>query len=455
MKTSSTTNKFASKSQARKLTITAVVSVIALFLVTPTGLIAFASNSSSNQALSFSTPINLSNDGYRATYPWVTNVGSSVYVAWSEGGTGLMFRASSDGGSTWSPPVSSPAKKLSNPGGTTQAPIVCATGSDVYVSWSQTVGSTGLQVFVTTSTDNGGSFTTAKQLSSGSPARGWITPVCAAAGSDAYVAWINGSPNQSWVSTTGNNGATWSSPYNYGHTREPEAAAVGNNAYIYSNRNLVVSHNGGANWTHVIYNRTLNGDEGQISASGSYVFLATQTKTPTGYIHLYYSNNNGSKFKTVNDFTPTLNDSWEPMVANYGKSAWIALVDYPGGSKANIYVYSTNNGGTSWSGPTSVSGTGHDDNYPFTVASTDGQNVFVGFTQEMKSGYWVFRVGYSSDGGTTWTAPPGINVSQNANGEAAFQNDLATGAISSYGAHCYATWEYLNGSSYQVYFSHS
>lgn len=446
-------------STQRLIPIVSSLALVALFLL-PSGLVAFASNSSSSSSsLTFSTPVNLSsNDGSKAAnFPWVTNIGSNVYVAWTEGGGGLRFRSSLDGGTTWSPALTSPSAKLSIPGGTVQAPIVCANGSDVYVAWSQTVGKTGLQVFVAASTNHGASFSKAKQLSSGSPHDGWITPVCAAAESYAYVAWINDSPNQSWVSSSDDNGATWSVPFNYGHTREPEAAALNQYGYIYSNRDLTVTNNGGSTWKTVLLNLTLRGDEGQIAAAGPNVYITTQTKTPTGYIHLYYSNDYAQPhtFHNINDSTPTLPDSWEPMVAAYGDSAWFALIDHPGGPGANIYVYTTHNGGTTWSAPVSVSGTGHDDNYPFTVSSSDGQNVFVGFTQEVSSNYWVFRVGYSADGGNTWTPAPGLDVSQNSQGKAAFQNDLATGAISSFGSHCYATWEFVSGSGHQVQFSHS
>jgi hypothetical protein len=446
----------------RRLLLIAMISILFLFLSIFLAPSVFAS-SSSQASITFSPVVNLSSgDTGKATFPWVTNIQSNVYVAWTEGSGGLRFRYSPDGGSTWLPAIGNPSTKLSNPGGVVQAPIVCANSSNVYVSWSQTVGSTGLQVFVASSNNHGASFTRAVQLSQGSPPQGWITPVCAAAGNDAYVNWINDSPNQSWIASTNNGGKTWSAPHQYGLSRENELAALNTattqNAYSYSNRNVVVTHNGGATWTHVTNTK---GDEGMITASGPYVYIATQTKTPTGYIHFYYSSNYGKSFKTVNDSTPTLPDSWEPQVASYGNSVWMTLIDYPGGSKANIYVYTSHDGGTSWaSGPISVSGTGHDDNYPFTISTSDGQNIFVGFTQQTSGkpgwgpgGVWTFKVGYSTDGGSTWTSD--VNISQNAKGAAGFQSDLATGAISSYGTHCFATWEYVNGNNYEVQFSHS
>ena len=102
---------------------------------------------------------------------------------------------------------------------------------------------------------------------------------------------------------------------------------------------------------------------------------------------------------------------------------------------------------------------GSDTSFPFTVATSDGQNVFVAWSQQIISGYWVMRIAYSSDGGTTWTSTPSSpassTVSQNSAGEAGNNNDVATGAISAFGTHCYVVWQYANGASNQIYFARS
>src|SRR5579872_6175143 len=103
----------------------------------------------------FGTPINLSNDNYNASYPWVANVGSHVYVAWTEQDHGIYFRSSLDNGTTWYPPLNALGLRISSPGGTASYPIIAANQSDVYVTWSQTVNTGGVmvqQVFVAAST---------------------------------------------------------------------------------------------------------------------------------------------------------------------------------------------------------------------------------------------------------------------------------------------------------------
>ncbi len=113
----------------------------------------------------FGSAVNLSHDSGKATEPAVSSNGDNVYVAWTEGSGGLFFRASSDGGKIWVPPLTSAALKISNPGHTTQFPVMftqnqSVAGGTVLISWAQAVGSTGLQIFAAVSTNNGVSFKT-------------------------------------------------------------------------------------------------------------------------------------------------------------------------------------------------------------------------------------------------------------------------------------------------------
>lgn len=413
-----------------------------------------------------SPPVNLSNDSpINATYPIVDSVGSNVYVSWSEGIGGIKFRASSDYGQDWSPPLSSPAMTVSKEGGDygfVQFPVMFANASDVFIAWSQDVGSVGLQIFEATSTNNGSSFNVTQLTSTvgkGNTTKGgYITPAIAASGSNVYVTF-SGNGSYSFVMSSNNYGSTWSKPHLYAQSLEDQVAAWGENGYAVANRALQVTHNGGATWTRAVFeNGTIQGDEPMIAAYGQYVYVASETSHITGnqgFIHTYVSNDSGSNFTVIEDFSPTVNDSWAPMVGAFGNSAWIAVRQYPGGQKGQVWVYTTTDGGLNWSAPVSLSGTptkGTAETFPFEVVSTDGQNVFVGWAHQVSSGHWTFMVGASSDGGSSWSAAPGINVSQNSNGEAGFENDLAVAAISSSGPYCYSVWQYRNGSQNQIYF---
>jgi hypothetical protein len=444
--------------------------IVALLVLTvfSTTISVQAYNSKDNQSNPLAptlSPVNLSNDSpVDAEFPMVASVGSNVYVSWSESSGGIKFRASLDYGQQWLPSVSSPALTVSPQGGEygiVQFPVMCANASDVFIAWSQAVGSSGLQIFEATSLNNGSSFSVTQLTFSdgeGSTTKGgYITPAIAASGPNVYVTF-SGNGSNSYVMSSNNYGSTWGIPYLYSHSLEDEVAAWGNNGYALANRALAVSHNAGETWTASIYNATLKGDEPMIAVYESDVYVVSESSHVTGnqgYIHAYVSNNNGDTFKTFNDFSPTVNDSWAPMVGAFGNSSWVALRAHPGGPKGEVWVYTSSDGGQKWSVPYSLSGpgaSGTSETFPFEVASTDGQNVFVGWAHQVSPGYWTFMVGASNDGGTTWSTPPGINTSQNANGEAGFENDLAVAAISSSGQYCYAVWQYRNATENQIFF---
>lgn len=436
--------------------------MIVLLLYVPSTLFATQGYGTSGNAQTLSTPVNLSNDSpTNATFPIVASTGRNVYVSWSEGSGGIKFRASTNHGVNWNPPLSSPAMTLSPSKGLygiAQFPVMCANGSDVFVAWSQVYSSIGLQIFEATSTNNGGSFSVTRLTSTVGIAQnttgGYITPAIAASGSNVYVTFA-GNGSNSYVMSSNDYGSTWSAPFHYAHYLEDQDAASGNNAYAISDSSLVVSHNGGVSWTAQT-TPALTGDEPMIAVAGSNVYVAAESgKSGSSLyeVHVLISNNNGNTFRKI-DLTTTVPDSWAPMVGAYGNSSWIAEREYPGSAKGEVWMYSTTNGGQNWTSPISLSGPGKagtEETFPFEVASTDGEHVFVGWAHQVDSGHWTFMISNSNNGGLTWAPPPGINVSQNKKGEAGFENDLAVAAISSSGIYCYSVYQYRLGDTNQIY----
>ena len=240
-----------------------------------------------------------------------------------------------------------------------------------------------------------------------------------------YVAYDNISTSQDYVlsSTSAGASGTWTTPYLYSLFHEPQLAAWKTNAYAVGNQGLSVSHNSGATWQ----NKTVPGgntsglppsmSESWIAAWGTNVYVFYETKgdvcSTCGQVNYTLSHNSGNNWSREATLSTTLKDSWAPMVAAFGSTVWVADHTFPGGAKSQVYVYTSTNAGTSWKSPVSLSGMSGDTSFPFTVVSSDGTNVFVAWSQQSSSTTWIFRVAYSGDGGTTWTAAPGINVSQN------------------------------------------
>ncbi len=403
----------------------------------------------------FETPFNLGQSKVNATNPDIWNVGSRIYVTWAQGGTGLMFRESPDGGNTWSPPLSSKPLNLA-PAGFTTAPLVSANGSNVYIVWSETIGSTA-QILEATSLNYGLNFSAAVAVSNGYSSS--ITPVVASWGNNVYVAWNTGDATYISCSSSAGAAGSWSYPMQYGNAHEPQLAAWGGRyVYAVSDDSLQVSNNNCAQRSWVSYRYGL-GSEPWVWAYGPNVYAAGELKGSQSEVYIEVSNNYGATWSSPNLLTTTLSDAWAPMVWAYGNSAWIAFHTYPGGPKSQVYVYTTSNGGVTWIGPIALSSppkAGTSTGFPFNVVSYDGQNVFVAWSQQLSTGYSQLYVSYSSNAGSSWTSTPGIDASQNPLGtRGSTNNDLANAAIASYGTNCYAVWQLFSGKTSQVYFSAS
>jgi hypothetical protein len=395
--------------------------------------------------------MNLSNDANQAHYPWVVNVGSNVFVAWTEEDHGIMFRASTNDGSTWST-----VQKISPHGGVADYPIVFALGTHVYVVWSQSVNKQ-LQIFFAASSNNGGSFSKAIQLTSGVSPNGFITPVIAAAGSNVYVAYTGNGKN-SYVVWSNDNGVRWKGPFFYAPDHEPQIAAAGSNAYAIADGVVVaVTNNAGATWT-ITQTSTNNGDEPWIatSATGQYVYIVSQTKTSAGKIHFFYSNNYGKAGSWTPSREPgvvlsraiTQGDAWEPQITASGNYLYLTFHEL-NAPVSNYAMFSSNNGKT-WSSPVKINA-GKLSGF-ITQIAISGNNVFAVFPWTVGTSNWDMFVTSNTLGNTgSWTTK---DVSNNA-GTSGPNNDIASSSIAADGSHALVVWQDSTTGPYQVLFVHS
>jgi len=402
-------------------------------------------------APTFQPAYNLSNDNYNAKDPNVQNSGSNVYVSWTEGSHGIYFRASPNNGTTWNPPITSAALRISNSGGTTQFPLMTDSGSNVYIVWSQTTGSgTPLQLYFAVSKNYGASFSKPVVLdTSSSVGSGAITPAIAASGTDVYVAWLASGVGNYVISST-NNGSTWGSPVKLSSLREPQLAASGSYAYEAGVGALYVSTNNGVTWTN---ERIAVGSEPWIAAYGSNVIVAWETKNITSKVYIVTSTNNGKTWTKATLLSSSVPNSWAPMVNVTGNVEYVAWRSNPGSANSQEYVSTSTNAGVSWSTPVAIGVAGRDNSWPFTVA-VSLNNAFIMWSEKTNtkssSNDWQTLVSYSNNNGSTWTSLPTLTTSKAS--AAAPENDVATGAISAYSTNGFAVWQ-NNATKSQIYFS--
>ncbi len=142
-------------------------------------------------------------------------------------------------------------------------------------------------------------------------------------------------------------------------------------------------------------------------------------------------------------------DTWEPENAAFGSSAFLTMHSL---HNQGVYVSSTTNNGSSSDTPyevnTGMKGTsafGH-------IFTSDGVNVWVMWGQKTGSpSTYNAYVAYSGNSGTSWSAP--LDISNNAVGTAAGNQDVTLFWVSSIGSTCYAVWTYSNGGTSQVMFA--
>jgi len=165
---------------------------------------------SSNNGVSFGSPIRISTNTYKSTYPSVAVSGIYVYVAWQDStpvsGSGIdpeiwMRRSSNNGAS-----FGSPIRITTNTGSSTMS-SVSGSGSYVYVAWQDNTPVSGSggnhEIWLRVSSNNGASFGSPIRISYNTYVS--AVPSVASSGGYVYVAWDDPTP----VSGSGGSTEIW------------------------------------------------------------------------------------------------------------------------------------------------------------------------------------------------------------------------------------------------------
>jgi hypothetical protein len=188
-------------------------------------------SSSSDGSQSFGTQINLSDNAGISDQPQIAStVDGHVYVVWRDSISGskeILLRASDNSGIEFGS-----IKNLSNNSGSSSNPEIAASGSSVYVTWTDNTPG-NVEVFFAASTNAGSSFGSAVNLSNtvGTSYRAQI----AASGDKVYVTWRD-TPREVYVRVSENAGDTFSESLNLSNDETdsgwPEISATADNVYL-------------------------------------------------------------------------------------------------------------------------------------------------------------------------------------------------------------------------------
>jgi hypothetical protein len=320
---------------------------------------------SSNNGVSFGSPIRLSTNTGSSYSPSVAAVGSNVYVAWmddtpvtgSGGAFEIWMRVSSNNGVGFGSPI-----RMTTNTGVSERPSVAAVGSYVYIAWEDNTPVTGsgsdYEVWTRVSSNNGASFGSPIRISTNTGAS--LAARVAASGGYVYVAWMDNTPvtgsggsYEIWLRVSSNNGASFGTAVrlttNTGISAYPSVAAVGSNVYVAWDDStpvtgsggsvpeiwLRVSSNYGASFGSAIRITTNMGTSkfASVAAVGSNVYVAWYDNTPVTGSGLNYevwlrvSSNNGASFGSAIRITTNTGGSADPSVAAVGSQVYVAWHD--------------------------------------------------------------------------------------------------------------------------------
>ena len=315
----------------------------------------------------FGTATNMTNsDGVDSNEQMIATVGTHAYIVWTEhqnDGARLYFRASADGGQTWTA-----SREMSNSGHMTALwPQVAAVGSDVYVAWG-TPGTSSKNTNFIVSHDYGQTFSSEVTLFTNAG-----MPQLIVDSGRVYVR--TGTSNTILLKVSNDGGDSFTSLPSIalnpvGWIESTALAISGNNIYVaYSDDSDTLkfrrSTDGGATYSSVsslVYEKYAS-YKVALAAQGSNVYLAWyQSSLLSGqpdYMRIGVSTNGGASFGAPIDlqFDPAATMMSAPQIALAGSSIHVLWdwVDSTTSQKANVYYAVSRDGGASFSTATNLS----------------------------------------------------------------------------------------------------
>jgi hypothetical protein len=300
----------------------------------------------------------LANSSSFTTPPLSSASGSNVYVVWtqysSNGSGSIMLRASNNNGTSFSQPI-----LVSDRIGLTATPILTTSGNNVYIAWTEYFSNGSGSIMLRASNDNGITFSRPSVITGNLPYQAF-PPVLAASGNNVYLAWLDESFQKSQIK-------------------------------------LKSSRNGGANFSdsNLIISQNILGPPA-ISASDNNVYLLWSDIVPgNGKIYFKTSNNDGATFGNAVTLAAKSRFTNSPILETSGNNVYVLWQD---GRPDNLklFLLTSNNNGASFSHPSDLS----DRTMPgISLLSASGNNVYVGWIDASFGGNNTLLVRNSNDDG--------------------------------------------------------
>jgi hypothetical protein len=391
----------------------------------------------------------------------------TVWQDFTPGNSEIFFSVSHDDGETFSIPLN-----ISESTGASQFPQIACEGNNVYVVWQDTIDG-NFEIFFARSADGGQTFSTPDNISENSGNSG--SPQITVEGNNVYVVWVDNTSTTPlntfdiFFARSTDGGQTFSTPDNIsentGNSNSPQISSEGNNVYVVwvdntelANTDIFFSRstNGGQTFStppgNNISQTTGNSFSPQISSEGNNVIVVwNQLVSGTFEVYFARSGNDGATFSTADNLSEEdANESSDPQISSEGNNVYVVWQDFNFDfSASEIFFALSTDGGLTFSAPP---GNNISENTGLSVSpqiSSEGNNVYVVWVDntELNPGNNDIFFARSIDSGATFSSPPD-NLSNSEEGSFGPQ-------ISSEGDNVYVIWgEALPGNS-EIFFSFS
>lgn len=285
---------------------------------------------------SFSAPRNLSNNLGWSDFPQIAVSGNNIYVAWfwytaiGGGNAEILFARSIDKGVTFSAPIN-----FSNNSADSRPARLAISGDNVYVVWNDAYLAAPSNISFRRSADAGATFGPTMTLGN----NGWFysDPQIAVNGNDVYVVWNDRNGDISFCRST-DGGTSFSPPRNLSNNLAnswyPMLAVSGNNVYvawydiapgIQHNVSFTRSSDKGNSFSTPIYMSSKNARSIDMKASAANVYLVWDESAATGrQIFLARSTNNGRSFQVPVNLSGGARDNTAPLLEVDGDDIYVS-----------------------------------------------------------------------------------------------------------------------------------
>jgi hypothetical protein len=313
--------------------------------------------------------------GISSAYSSTAAVGDTVHLVYYReavpGNTEIYYRRSTDGGDTWGSELA-----LTSAAGASISPSVAASGTRVYVVWSEARDGNA-EIYFKMSSDSGATWTADRRVTNASGDS--LGPAIAVGPSRIHVAWLDrrDGNREVYYASGSPDGTTWTPDARLTNTAEestgPSIVADGATLHVVWKESNYIAH-------------LRSNDEGATWSS------QTQLSHP------------GTEYLRFSDY---------PRVSASGGQVVVVWIDNRSSDtyfgSYDLYAITSSSAGASWGTEHPISG-GATSTTVLPAVEVRGAKVRVVWPARLSPGNWNLLYLKSEDGGNTWATPATLEV---------------------------------------------